>query len=127
MVPLFLWQWMESLTFEEKGVDMWVPIEKMTDRKDLVGHLVLSSLAKALDQNAEKIRDAKGCEAILTVNGKEVDLQGYADRWEAEIDMAVRKEAKKLAQDKLNSLQHLIDGVEEKMKELDWYPSDEWY
>jgi hypothetical protein len=109
-----------------KGNKMWVSRDKIINNKNLVGHIVMVGLCQ-IPEVLDATADAEGCVAVLTLNGKEVNLQEVVDNWEAQMDKMIKKEAHSLVEEKMEELQHLINGITIKLREGDFLPAEDWY
>lgn len=113
---------------------MKIKKEEIVKDGNLLGHIVLHSLSRNIEQNNKLMESAweNGYLDIeLIINGRQVEgLESFVDRWQGQVERFVKDEAKRLFEqkfsDKFNDIGELIGDLEyrvsEKIEEMkpDW-------
>jgi len=89
---------------------------EILDQENLMGHIVLHTLAK-YPNIIHEINKHDSAEVIMTVNGTEINIGTFIEYWQLQVGSMIMKEAKKLVQDKLTSVSDLIDNTSDALTE----------
>lgn len=96
-----------------------VSIKEMIDWKNIVGHCVLNAISYSpeLKEATKDIRDAQEVEVVLTINGIEVSLRNFLNRFEEEHDRMLMQQCKELMDQKFSGINNMMHQAEQAMKD----------
>lgn len=91
----------------------------MEDRDSIINFMIITSCHKVVNELAEenKKKKANGIyDIVLTIDGIEMDIKRFMDRWQENVSSFVEEAAKELVNDKLNELLDSIDELKEEVE-----------
>lgn len=97
-----------------KDVVLKITVAEITDRKNLIGHIILNSAAASSMKLGESFVDGCG-EITMTLNGFDIDIEPFAKHLESELDRMIEERAKQLLNEKCEDIKNVIYDLAEKM------------
>jgi hypothetical protein len=89
---------------------MKITRDSIIDESNLIGHIVIEGVSNYPDI-IEAIVEADEAEVIMTVNGKEIDLEGFIKHWQSQVGEIIRKEARSLINEKFSTISYKMDDI----------------
>ena len=95
------------------------------NRDSLINFMIITGCHKTLKETCEAKREDGKFDIVMTVNGVEMDLQHFMDRWQGNVDRLVEEKAKEIIREKfpdlddsVYELQELVSSFETKVGNL---------
>lgn len=104
---------------------MKIEVKDITNHKNLVGHLVLNACTSHVDLTTE-IRDAGYADIRMTVNDKEVDVNGFVDHWQSQVRRMISEEARELLDAKFITTEYILTDLNTRLLQEVNKNLDEW-
>ena len=105
----------------------------MKDRDNLINFMIVTGCHKTLKETLEARREDGKYDVVMTVNGIEMDLQEFMDRWQENVDRLVEKKAKEFLREKFGDMDDVaqeltetIDSFETSIGEVIKKKIEEW-
>jgi hypothetical protein len=101
------------------------------DEHNIVGHIVLMSGQDAIKAISTDLDTNGAIEVKLMYGDKELNLDGFIEHWQSQIDEMILKEAEQLIDDKLrhpiNDLNDICNDAVKTIKEKIGIKDNDWY
>lgn len=97
----------------------------------ILGHMVIECLTNTSMRLCERVAEDKCCDVVLTVNGVEMNLEGFVRHWESQVNGMIERKARALAHGLVNQLQDDFAEMHERIRtaiekyKFDWEKEDE--
>ena len=105
---------------------MWIDIKNICDHNNIAGHMVLNCLSRVAQDRMLAVKYADGCELKILIDGVEQEITPFINSWESCIDQAINRAAQEKVEEKLNELDHVIEGIRVKLAQDGFLPSQEY-
>ncbi len=102
---------------------MELSIKKIIDPQNITGRLILHCMSDHPDILSEISKNGS-CNVVLTINGKECNIENFMNRWQKQVSDMINKEAHKLIHNKLRQLDILVEGVRQKLIDEEFIKPD---
>ena len=83
----------------------------MKDDDCLINYMIITGCHKTLEEMVEKKREDGKYDIVLTVNGVEMDLQEFMDRWQDNVDRLVEDKAEEIIREKFVDMGDVTDEL----------------
>jgi len=101
------------------------------DQNNIVGHIVLMSAANAIQQIANELETSPDIEVKLMYGDIELDLEGFIQHWESQIDKMILQKAEELIDEKidkpLQEMENICRNAVKSIKEKIGIKFDDYY
>ena len=95
---------------------MLVTASEITDWQNAIGHIILYGMT----QHPTILTEAQSSEYVeitITVNGKEIDMTEFVERWQETVNDGVRREAERIVAEKCHTMYEDIHNLHDEWKE----------
>lgn len=95
---------------------MIITPNQIADYQNLVGRLILNQIHKHPAIMEAIIKD-KQADVRITVNGQELDLEAFIQRWQSDVSRMIQKEAASQVEEKFNVVLEKIEDFQEALRD----------
>lgn len=82
-------------------------------------HIVISCLTDTVTKELMKVDRIEGdriCDLKLTIDGHELDLRSFVERWQSQVSYLAKNKAEEILEEKFGDVEDLFYDLEERLK-----------
>ena len=81
------------------------------NRDSLINYMIITGCHKTIKEVCKAKREDGKTEVLMTVNGVEMDVQQFMDRWQDNVDRLVEEKAKELLREKFGDMDDVAEQL----------------
>lgn len=83
---------------------MKVIFDQHLNQQTLLSNIVLNGITQAVKEisNSEDYKNRGELDIVLTVNGHEIDIENFVERWQKEVEKSVLQHASEIVSNRVN-------------------------